>query len=123
MEIAKINEKGGVLGKKIQLIAYDTRADATEAVNVTKRLVSDGVCAIIGPGQSGVAIAMTSVTEPANVPFVATSATNPKVTVDDKTGKVRHTAFRTCFIDPFPGHRGRPVRLQDPEAQGRGHHL
>jgi branched-chain amino acid transport system substrate-binding protein len=103
MEIAKINEKGGVLGKKIELVAYDTRADATEAVNVTKRLVSDGVCAIIGPGQSGVAIAMTSVTEPANVPFLATSATNPKVTVDDKTGKVRHTAFRTCFIDPFQG--------------------
>jgi branched-chain amino acid transport system substrate-binding protein len=103
MEIAKINEKGGVLGKKLELVSYDTRADATEGVNVTKRLVSDGVCAIIGPGQSGVAIAMTSVTEPANVPFLATSATNPKVTVDDKTGKVRHTAFRTCFIDPFQG--------------------
>ena len=103
MEIAKINAKGGVLGKQIQLISYDTRADATEGVNVTKRLVSDGVCAIIGPGQSGVAIAMTSVTEPANVPFMATSATNPKVTVDDKTGAVRHTAFRTCFIDPFQG--------------------
>ncbi len=103
MEIAKINAKGGVMGKQIQLISYDTRADATEGVNVTKRLVSDGVCAIIGPGQSGVAIAMTSVTEPANVPFLATSATNPKVTVDDKTGQVRHTAFRTCFIDPFQG--------------------
>jgi len=103
MEIAKINAKGGVMGKKIQLISYDTRADATEGVNVTKRLVSDGVCAIIGPGQSGVAIAMTSVTEPANVAFLATSATNPKVTVDDRTGKVRHTAFRTCFIDPFQG--------------------
>ena len=103
MEIAKINAKGGVMGKQIQLISYDTRADATEGVNVTKRLVSDGVCAIIGPGQSGVAIAMTSVTEPANVPFLATSATNPKVTVDDKTGQVRKTAFRTCFIDPFQG--------------------
>ena len=103
MEIAKVNAKGGVMGKQIKLISYDTRADATEGVNVTKRLVSDGVCAIIGPGQSGVAIAMTSVTEPANVSFIATSATNPKVTVDDKTGKVRKTAFRACFIDPFQG--------------------
>ncbi len=103
MEIDKINAKGGVLGKKLQLIAYDTRADATEAVNVTKRLISDKVVAIIGPGQSGVAIAMTSVTEPAKVPFIATSATNPKVTVDDKTNKVRQYAFRTCFIDPFQG--------------------
>ena len=104
MEIDKINKAGGVIGKKLQLIAYDTRADATEAVNVTKRLVSqDKVSAIIGPGQSGVAIAMTSVTEPGKVPFLATTATNPKVTVDDKTNKVRDYAFRTCFIDPFQG--------------------
>ncbi len=103
MEVAKINEKGGVLGKKIQLISYDTRGDATEGVNATKRLISDDVCAIIGPGQSGVAIAMTSVTEPAKVPFIATSATNPKVTVNEKTNKVNKYAFRTCFIDPFQG--------------------
>ena len=49
------------------------------------------------------AIAMTSVTEPGKVPFLATTATNPKVTVDDKTNKVRDYAFRTCFIDPFQG--------------------
>lgn len=104
MEIAKINAAGGVLGKKLQLIAYDTRADATEAVNVTKRLVSqDKVSAIIGPGQSGVAIAMSSVTEPGKVPMVGTTPTNPKVTVDDKTNKVRKYSFRTCFIDPFQG--------------------
>lgn len=103
MEIAKINAKGGVLGKQIELVAYDTRGDATEGVNVAKRLVGDGVCAIIGPGQSGVGIAMASVTEPANVSFLATTATNPKVTVDDKTNQVRKTAFRMCFIDPFQG--------------------
>lgn len=104
MEIAKINAAGGVLGKKLQLVAYDTRADATEAVNITKRLISqDKVAAIIGPGQSGVAIAMTSVTEPGKVPMLATTATNPKATVDDKTQKVRKYSFRTCFIDPFQG--------------------
>lgn len=103
MEIAKINAAGGVLGKKLELVAYDTKADQAEAVNVTKRLIADKVAAIIGPGQSGVAIAMTSVTEPAGVPFIATTATNPKVTMDDKTNQVRKTAFRTCFIDPFQG--------------------
>lgn len=103
LEIEKINAKGGVLGKQLQLIAYDTRGDATEVVNVAKRLVSDNVCAIIGPGQSGVAIAMNAVTEPAKIPFIGTSATNPKVTVDDKTNQVRKFAFRTCFIDPFQG--------------------
>ncbi|HMM21716.1 MAG TPA: ABC transporter substrate-binding protein [Selenomonadales bacterium] len=103
MEVEKINAKGGVLGKKLKLIAYDTRADATEAVNVTKRLLGEGVVGIIGPGQSGVAIAMSSVTEPGKVPLIATTATNPKVTMDDKTSKVRKYSFRTCFIDPFQG--------------------
>ena len=116
MEIAKINEKGGVLGKKIELIAYDTKADQTEAVNVTKRMIGDGVVAIIGPGQSGVSIAMTSVTEPAGIPFLATTATNPKVTVDDKTGKVRKTAFRTCFIDPFQGKVAAQFALKELKA-------
>lgn len=118
MEIDKINKAGGVLGKKLQLIAYDTRADATEAVNVTKRLVSqDKVSAIIGPGQSGVAIAMTSVTEPGKVPFLATTATNPKVTVDDKTNKVRDYAFRTCFIDPFQGTVAAQFAIKDLKAK------
>lgn len=118
MEIEKINKAGGVLGKKIQLIAYDTRADATEAVNVTKRLVSqDKVSAIIGPGQSGVAIAMTSVTEPGKVPFLATTATNPKVTIDDKTQKVREYAFRTCFIDPFQGTVAAQFAVKDLKAK------
>lgn len=103
MEIEKINAKGGVLSKKLKLIAYDTRADATEAVNVTKRLLGEGVVGIIGPGQSGVAIAMSSVTEPGKVPLIGTTPTNPKVTMDDKTNKVRKYSFRTCFIDPFQG--------------------
>ena len=118
MEIAKINAKGGVLGKKLQLIAYDTRADATEGVNVTKRLVSqDKVAAIIGPGQSGVAIAMSSVTEPGKVPMIATTATNPKVTIDDKTKQVRKYSFRTCFIDPFQGTVAAQFAVKDLKAK------
>lgn len=117
MEIEKINAAGGVLGKKLELVAYDTKADQAEAVNVTKRLIGDKVCAIIGPGQSGVAIAMTSVTEPAGVPFVGTTATNPKVTMDDATNKVRKTAFRACFIDPFQGAVAAQFALKDLNAK------
>lgn len=117
MEAANINAAGGVLGKQIQLIAYDTKADQAEAVNVTKRLISDGVCAIIGPGQSGVAIAMAGVTETVGVPFLATTATNTRVTVDDQTGKVRQTAFRVCFIDPFQGKVAAQFALKELQAR------
>lgn len=118
MEIDKINAKGGVLGKKLQLVAYDNRADATEGVNVAKRLINqDKVVAIIGPAQSGVAIATNSVTEPAKVPFIATTATNPKVTMNDKSGKVQQYAFRTCFIDPFQGTVAGQFAIKDLNAR------
>ncbi|MGB9867770.1 MAG: ABC transporter substrate-binding protein [Bacillota bacterium] len=104
MTVDKINAQGGVMGKKLQVIAYDTRADSVEAVNVAKRLIEqDKVVAIIGPAQSGVSIALASVAEPAKVPFIATTASNPYVTIDKNTNKVRQYAFRVCFIDPFQG--------------------
>ena len=103
MIVDKINAGGGVLGKNLEVIAYDNRADRLEAVNVAKRLVEqDKVVAIIGPAQSGVANAIREVNNAAKVPVVVTTATNPKVTVADD-GKVVPYTFRVCFIDPFQG--------------------
>ncbi len=99
----KINEAGGVLGKKIEFVRYDNRNDGVEAVNVARRLVSDGVVAVIGPAQSGNSIASAPVFERGKIPMVVTTATNPYVTIDQRSGKVRPFAFRPCFIDPFQG--------------------
>lgn len=38
MVIDDLNKTGGLLGKQVELVAYDTRGDATEAVNAVKRL-------------------------------------------------------------------------------------
>ncbi|MDD4020394.1 ABC transporter substrate-binding protein [Aminivibrio sp.] len=99
----KINDAGGVLGKKIEFVRYDNRNDGVEAVNVARRLVSDGVVAVIGPAQSGNSIASAPVFERGKIPMVVTTATNPYVTIDQRSGKVRPYAFRPCFIDPFQG--------------------
>ena len=103
MLVKKINAGGGVLGRQIEFVRYDNRNDAVESVNVAKRLVSDGVVAVIGPAQSGNAIATAPVLERAQIPMVVTTATNPYVTMDQRSGKVRPYAFRPCFIDPFQG--------------------
>ncbi|HDQ92874.1 MAG TPA: ABC transporter substrate-binding protein [Synergistetes bacterium] len=103
MLVEKINAEGGVLGKKIEFVRYDNRNDAVESVNVARRLVSDKVVAVIGPAQSGNSIATAPVLEKAKIPMVVTTATNPYVTIDQKTDKVRPFAFRPCFIDPFQG--------------------
>ena len=116
-EIARINAAGGLLGRQIKLVDYDYKGDQLEAVNVTKRMIGDGVCAIVGPGSSGSGIAMTAVTEAAGIPMVATSATNPKVTFNFDTKKPIHTAFRACFIDPFQGSVAAKFVTQDLKAK------
>jgi len=103
MLLKKINDAGGVLGRQIEFVRYDNRNDSVEAVNVARRLVSDGVVAVIGPAQSGNSIASAPVFERAKIPMVVTTATNPYVTIDQRSGKVRPFAFRPCFIDPFQG--------------------
>jgi len=117
MIVDKINGEGGVLGRKIEVIAHDNRADRLEAVNVAKRLVEqDKVVAIIGPAQSGVANAIREVNNAAKIPVVATTATNPKVTVAED-GKVVPYTFRACFIDPFQGTVAGQFALKDLKAK------
>ncbi len=102
MMVEEMNKKGGLLGKKVEVVGYDTRGDAMEAVNAVKRLTSqDKVIAVIGPNASGQAISISSVLEQMKVPDIATVATNPKVTVVDE--KVKPFNFRVCFIDPYQG--------------------
>lgn len=103
----ELNAKGGidVGGKKykIEVIGYDDKGDSTEAVNIAKRLTSqDKVAAIVGPQGSGEAIPIAPVMNDAKIPAVATTATNPKVTVTE-AGTVNPFMFRACFTDPYQG--------------------
>jgi len=103
MLVKKLNAAGGILGRPIEIVRYDNRADAVESVNVANRLAGDRVVAVIGPAQSGNSIATAPVLERAEIPMIVTTATNPYVTIDQRTEKVRPYAFRPCFIDPFQG--------------------
>lgn len=103
MGAEKINQEGGVLGKKIEIIAYDNRADPPEAVLVNQRLINrDHVAAIIGLAQSGTFIAARTVSEEGKTPQIGTTATNPWATVAEDGTPFKY-AFRVCFIDPFQG--------------------
>jgi branched-chain amino acid transport system substrate-binding protein len=54
MVIDNFNAKGGLLGRKVELIHYDTGGNAKEAVNFVKRLIkSDNVDIIVGGTTSG----------------------------------------------------------------------
>lgn len=103
----EINGKGGVLGKQIQTVVADNKGEPSESANaMTKVITQDKVVAVTGFTTSSNGIAGSTVAEANKIPFVAAATTNPKVTVDEKTGKVKDYTFRVCFIDPFQGTVG-----------------
>lgn len=60
--------KGGVLGKELEIIGYDTKGDSQEAASVAKRLTTqDKVVAILGPNASGDVIPVAPILEKAKV--------------------------------------------------------
>lgn len=107
LAVKEINDKGGVNGKKVALTVADSKSEPAEAANAMSKLINqDKVPVTIGVFTSSSAIAAANVSEASKIPFLAIGATNPKVTLDDKTGSVKPNTFRVCFIDPFQGTVG-----------------
>ena len=67
-----INQQGGLLGKPVELIHYDTGGNAKEAVNFFKRLVKkDQVDIIVGGSSSGESLAVMPLAEEEEIPFIS----------------------------------------------------
>jgi branched-chain amino acid transport system substrate-binding protein len=72
MVVERINAEGGVLGRKLQLIAYDDSGDAEKARTFAKRLLEqDKVDAIVGGSTTGATMAAVPLVEAAQTPFVS----------------------------------------------------
>ena len=118
MAFKEINAKGGVLGKQIQPIVADNKGEPSESSNaMTKVITQDKVVAVTGFTTSSNGIAASTVAEANKIPFVAAATTNPKVTLDEKTGKAKEYTFRVCFIDPFQGTVGANFALNSLKAK------
>lgn len=104
LAIKEINANGGLLGKQIKAVVADNKSEPSESANaMTKLLTQDKVVAVTGTFSSSNAIAAASVAEANKSPYLVAGATNPKVTVDEKTKNVKKYIYRVCFIDPFQG--------------------
>ncbi len=102
MAQADINAAGGILGRPVEVYFGDTRGIAQEGVNALRKLLEQDKCEmILGPGQSGTTIAVASMINEAKVPLIASTATNPAVTVVN--GVVQPYVWRICFTDPYQG--------------------
>lgn len=102
MALEEINAAGGVNGKKIQLVEYDTKSDTAETTTLAAKLMTqDKVVAIIGPATSGGMKAQIQLSAQNKVPIVSGSATADDLTVSN--GKLNEYVFRTCFVDSYQG--------------------
>jgi len=100
----KFNSAGGFNGRQIEFLPMDNKSDATESTNVVTRLIDEkGVVAVLGATTSGNTLGAVQVADDKKIPMISSSATNPDVTVDPKTGNTRPYVYRACFIDPFQG--------------------
>lgn len=70
--VDRLNAAGGVLGRKLQLVAYDDAGDAEKARTFAKRLLEqDKVDVIVGGSTTGTTMAVVPMVEAAGTPFVS----------------------------------------------------
>ena len=94
MVVDEINRSGGVKGRKLELVVYDTSGDATKAVQLATKLIKDDkVVAIIGPSTTGETMAVIPVVERGQVPLISCSA-GSKI-----TDPVKKWVFKTAQND------------------------
>ena len=70
--VEKVNAAGGLLGRKLQLYAYDSAGDAEKARGYVKRLIEqDRVDVLVGGSTTGETMAAVPLAEGAGVPFIS----------------------------------------------------
>ena len=103
MAVKEINDQGGLLGKKIEIVTADNRSEATEAANAMQKLLDSDVKFIIGPDTSSGSLACVNTADKEKIPMITPYGTNPDITVDPSSKQVHPYVFRTAFIDTFQG--------------------
>ena len=74
------NEKGGVLGRKIELVTEDDQSQAPVAVGIYEKLITkDKVDAILGPYSSPITEAVANVSEKYRMPMLAAGAASSSI--------------------------------------------
>ena len=100
MVVKKINDAGGVKGRKIELVTGDTEGEPTKAVMVLKKLLTkDKVVAVVGPSRSGSGMAVKKQAEKAKTPIMMTVGADA-VLWEGKHGNKDFGSARYIFKTP-----------------------
>jgi branched-chain amino acid transport system substrate-binding protein len=108
--VEKLNAAGGLLGRKLQLVSYDSAGDAEKARTFVKRLIEqDKVDVIVGGSTTGETMAVVPLVEQAGMPFISLAGavviTEPVKKWVFKTPHTDRMACERIFLDM----RGRKI--------------
>lgn len=95
--VKEINSKGGIRGKKLELLLFDNRSTPLGSKAAAEDAINAEVTAIIGAQWSSHSIVIAKLAQAHHTPMITNYSTHPDVT------KVGSYIFRVCFTDPFQG--------------------
>lgn len=99
LAISERNAKGGVKGRRIELVTLDDAGKSQEAGTAVTRLITEyHVRAVIGEVASSLSKAGGAVAQAYRVPMISPSSTNESVTL------IGSMISRVCFVDGFQGY-------------------
>ncbi len=111
--VQEINSQGGIDGRPLEVVYYDSKDDATTAVNAVQKLISvDKVEAIIGPMMSGNVLAAAPLCQRNNVVLLTPTGTSPRISeagsytfrlcsrIDDQARALVQEALSRVGTDP-----------------------
>jgi branched-chain amino acid transport system substrate-binding protein len=76
----QFNEKGGILGRKIEFVLYDDQSQPATGVRLYEKLITqDKVDLVMGPYSSAITEAVANVTEKYKMPMVAPMASTTSI--------------------------------------------
>lgn len=110
---AEINARGGVLGRRVQLVAADSRSRPGQVAAAVRRLIEEErVVALGGLNDSTLALAAGPVAQRAGVPFVTSGATLPSL-----PRTVGNGFFMAAFGDDAQAHAAADLAREDLQAR------
>jgi len=97
--VAHINAKGGILGRKVEILHRDDKFKPDIALEMTKNLVMrENVDILMGSTNSGGALAMSEFARKEKIPFIVTDAKSDKITGERGNRYVFNTNENTAMI-------------------------
>jgi len=77
LHVEQINKAGGVLGRPLELVVFDTRTDQQVTATAAQEAVSSNIVAGFGQSDTTFVMAAAPTFQEAGIPFVTSGATHP----------------------------------------------